>query len=584
MNKQLLQIKEESLTKQKYLENKSNKLSIIRLIFFLLSIISIIIYFNNHLVLFLVSFLLFLFIFIYFVIYHNSVIKKLKSINHYLSVIKRYENRINDKWQKEEDVIIEDLPNEINDLNIIGHNSLFKYINFTISLGGQKNLLNSLSLKKYNEKNILHNQESITELKDNPKFILDFEQIMSDIENISKIDYDEYFTYFTETKKISKTKYYLSYLLSAITILLAILAIFKILSPYFLILMMIIQVAISYLFTATNSEDFETIEKTARNFSNLKNIYDYIEKTEFKSSANQELQAKILKGQDSLNKLSNLSSLNSLRENFITYVIFNSFCSLNFIIIKKYHKLLNTNISSLKESISALEDFEKLISLTTINLVKENTCLPKISSNLEIEAKDIKHPLLVEEKCISNNFTTEKDINIITGSNMSGKTSFMKTIGTNLVLAYNGAYVSATSFTFPITKLFTSINVKDDISKGISTFYGELKRIKDILDFSEKSNEPMIIFIDEIFKGTNYNDRILGAKEVLKQLSSLNCIVFLTTHDFELCSIKNKEIKNYHFSEKYDKDKITFDYKIQEGQCTTTNAKYLMKQMKIIKS
>lgn len=166
---------------------------------------------------------------------------------------------------------------------------------------------------------------------------------------------------------------------------------------------------------------------------------------------------------------------------------------------------------------------------------------------------------------------------------MSGKTSFMKTIATNLILAYNGTYVNSLEFTCPIANLFTSINVKDDISKGISTFYGELKRIKDILDYSKKNNDKLIIFIDEIFKGTNYNDRILGAKEVLKQLSKLNCIVFLTTHDFELCEVNQKEIKNYHFSENYKNKKINFDYKIKEGKCNTTNAQYLMKQMGIIK-
>ena len=194
----------------------------------------------------------------------------------------------------------------------------------------------------------------------------------------------------------------------------------------------------------------------------------------------------------------------------------------------------------------------------------------------------MKHPLLQEKKCISNSFNSNKDINIITGSNMSGKTSFMRTIGINLVLAYIGTFVNAKEFTCPIMKIFTSINVKDDIKKGISTFYGELKRIKNILDYNKEKEIPLIIFIDEIFKGTNYNDRIFGAKEVLKKLASLNCIVFLTTHDFELCEIKEKKINNYHFEEFYKENKIYFDYKIKQGKCNTTNAKYLMRKMKII--
>ena len=90
------------------------------------------------------------------------------------------------------------------------------------------------------------------------------------------------------------------------------------------------------------------------------------------------------------------------------------------------------------------------------------------------------------------------------------------------------------------------------------------------------------IFIDEIFKGTNYNDRILGAKEVLKKLADLPCIVFLTNNDFELCEINHKKIHNYHFEETYKQNKISFDYKMKKGKCKTTNAKYLMKEIGII--
>ncbi len=238
--------------------------------------------------------------------------------------------------------------------------------------------------------------------------------------------------------------------------------------------------------------------------------------------------------------------------------------------------------SSFKESIEALEEFELLISLSTIAFVKEQIVLPMLQENISLEMIDMKHPLLEENTCVANNFQCNQDIQIITGSNMSGKTSFMRTIGVNLILAYTGTYVTASRFSCSIMKIFTSINVKDDISNGISTFYGELKRIKEVLDFSKEKKLPMIVFIDEIFKGTNYNDRILGAKEVLKKLSGLPCIVFLTTHDFELCEINNRKVHNYHFEETYQKNKIFFDYKIKKGQCKTTNAKYLMKEIGII--
>lgn len=583
MDKRLLEIKEESIKEKTNKEKKSNALSHRRLIVFLIFLVSIFFYFYTHVIIWLLLSLIAILIFTILVVYHNKIVKEIKKITDYINRITRYENRLNDNWKEEYLQQEGEYDNATIDLDIIGGDSLCKYINFTNSLGGKKNLIKALSLKEYNKNTILRNQSSITELKEKQDFILEFQYRMSTIENIEETDYKEYFSCFTKGKEETKRPLFLSLFLSCITIVMAILSICHVLPSYFLFLCILLQIAISYFYTLQHQQEFESIDKTARKFSNLHSLFAYIEKEGFKATYNKKLQNSISKGKESIKELTQIAALNSFRLNFVTYIIMNAFCSLNFIIINKYHQLLNHQFSSLKDSIYAIEEFEKLISFTTICFVKKTHVLPKMTDTLSLDAQEIKHPLLKEENCISNNFTCQNDINIITGSNMSGKTSFMKTIGMNLILAYNGAYVNASSFTFPVAKIFTSINVKDDITKGISTFYGELKRIKDILDYSAKGNEPMIIFIDEIFKGTNYNDRILGAKETLNQLANLNCIVFLTTHDFELCEIKNKIIKNYHFSEKYQKDKIIFDYKMKEGQCTTTNAKYLMKQMKIIK-
>ena len=164
---------------------------------------------------------------------------------------------------------------------------------------------------------------------------------------------------------------------------------------------------------------------------------------------------------------------------------------------------------------------------------------------------------------------------------MSGKTSFLRTIGINLILANAGTYVCADSFNSSYLKIFTSMSVKDNIEKGISTFYGELLRIKEAITYQEK-NKFMIVLVDEIFKGTNYNDRILGAVNVIKKLNKDNVMLFITTHDFELCDTNVAQVNNYYFSEYYEKDNIKFDYKIREGRCKTTNAKYLMKRLNIL--
>ena len=167
---------------------------------------------------------------------------------------------------------------------------------------------------------------------------------------------------------------------------------------------------------------------------------------------------------------------------------------------------------------------------------------------------------------------------------MSGKTTFLRSIGINLVLAYAGGPVLASSFNTSIMKILTSIRVEDNVNKGISTFYAELLRIKEMTEYN-KHERPMICLIDEIFKGTNSADRIICATESIKKLSQPWSITLVSTHDFELCNLESdKSINavNYHFAEYYQNNEIKFDYNIQEGRCVTTNAKVLLKMVGIV--
>ena len=202
--------------------------------------------------------------------------------------------------------------------------------------------------------------------------------------------------------------------------------------------------------------------------------------------------------------------------------------------------------------------------------------MPEISGDFSFT--DLKHPLIDYNKCIGNDFTFN-DLNIITGSNMSGKTTFMRSIGVNYLLFKAGGFVVAKSFKASIYKLFTSMKVADDVTDGISTFYAEILRVKSIIEYS-KENKPMLVLIDEIFKGTNTKDRLVGAESVVKHLKRDGIKAIITTHDLELCDVEG--VINYHFLEHYDDDKILFDYKIHDGISKTRNAIYLLKLAGII--
>ena len=167
---------------------------------------------------------------------------------------------------------------------------------------------------------------------------------------------------------------------------------------------------------------------------------------------------------------------------------------------------------------------------------------------------------------------------ILTGSNMSGKTTFMRTLGICQTLFNAKGLIPAYMYSSNDINIFTSLRANDMLSEGISTFYAEILRMKDINNaIKERKN---LILVDEIFKGTNASERIDASFKVIDKLNSYNQFFIISTHDFELCNANN--ILNYHFNETYIDDKISFDYKIKEGKSETKNAIYLLKMANII--
>ena len=284
------------------------------------------------------------------------------------------------------------------------------------------------------------------------------------------------------------------------------------------------------------------------------------------------------KGLEDISKLRELENINSLRNNLLSNFLLNGFGCLNLFIMYRYSLFLNKSFSGLENNIKQIEELEAMISLATIGIVKNDKCMPVISERIGLNFVELKHPLIDETVCVSNSFSGKAGVNIITGSNMGGKTTFLRTIGINLILMQAGTYVCANNLESSYFKIFTSMRVMDNIEKGISTFYGELLRIRDMIEYTNNGN--MLVLVDEIFKGTNYNDRMYGAKEVVNKLNNKHTVAFITTHDFELC--ESNGVKNYHVKEDYEGDKIVFDYKIRDGKCSSTNAKYLMKKLGII--
>ena len=166
---------------------------------------------------------------------------------------------------------------------------------------------------------------------------------------------------------------------------------------------------------------------------------------------------------------------------------------------------------------------------------------------------------------------------------MSGKSTFLRTVGVNLVLALSGGPVCSKKACFPVVNVYTSMRTNDSLEEHISSFYAELKRIKGMLDLLEYSKIPVFNLLDEILKGTNSEDRHLGVESLVLQLLPLDCLGIISTHDLRLGSLENEydKIKNYSFNSTIKNQEIIFDYKINRGVCRGFNASKLMEKMGI---
>lgn len=200
----------------------------------------------------------------------------------------------------------------------------------------------------------------------------------------------------------------------------------------------------------------------------------------------------------------------------------------------------------------------------------EYFCYPKFHDDKTmIEFVDLYHPLI--ENCVSNSIKLHKKSLLLTGSNMSGKSSFIKSIALNILLGQTINTCFARECYIPKTKIFTSVHIFDDLTKQKSYFLDEVQIIKNMIEESQKQYGNNIFFLDEIFRGTNTIERIAIATAVLSFLSKDN-LVIVSTHDIELCNLINNDFALYHFEERVNNNSIIFDYKLKAGQVSTRNA------------
>ena len=352
-------------------------------------------------------------------------------------------------------------------------------------------------------------------------------------------------------------------------------------------ILVLLQFLIAFALGRRTASAQKPLAATHRELRLYERLFSRLEDATFQSPHLIALQAQLKAGgaARSLRRLAALADHAHTRHNLIFLLLANAFFLSDLHFAHRIAHWQEKAAAHLGDWLAVWAETEVLLSLSTVGLVREMYAFPELleDASPRLEAKNLTHLLIPEEKAVPNDIDATAGTRIITGSNMSGKTTYLRTVASACVLAYAGAPVPGERLCLSPLHIFTSIRVTDDAAHGLSTFYAEILRIKSMMAFKEKSL-PMLIVIDEIFKGTNSADRLIGAREAISRLTGADFITLVSTHDFELCEIESDAapVTNWHFEESYEDDKLLFDYKIKEGRCTTRNAQYLLKMAGIM--
>lgn len=573
------------------LTSKYNRFSIYRISAFLAFLILFIWSLNVELLaLVMLSIGTFTVAFLWLVKRHNHI-KEEKELHEKLVIINQEERgRLHFDFAKIADgaEFIDEHHPYTSDLDVFGRNSLFQLVNRAGSPIGV-NMMKEWLEAPANQDEIQSRQQAVSELRS----IVDWRQYLQAYGRQkvgSKNDENDFYGWLKGGDMINSSLVYriIPYLLMVITgsMLAALLSGF--LSFYYLLVPLAIGGYYLLQIVDYSKETYLMTESGVHLLESIEKMLHLIEIGQFKNERllklQQSLGADKERASERIGKLRKIFAWLSQRGNQM-YHILNSVLLLDFILLAKAEKWRTKEKGEISVWFNVVAEFEVLSSIAAFAYANEGYVNPVISNtDFQLDARELGHPLIPPDQRVSNDYQLEGSgtTSVVTGSNMSGKSTFLRTIGINAVLAFCGAPVCAESLNLSIFRVFTSMRTKDNLEEHISSFYAELLRLKMLLD-TISEDQSTLFLLDEILKGTNSVDRHTGAASLILQLNGLNAFGLVSTHDLELGNMQNEneKIKNYNFSSSIVEEEIVFDYKLREGICQSTNASQLMAKMGI---
>jgi len=474
------------------------------------------------------------------------------------------------------------------DLDIFGKHSLFQLLNRTSTFIGE-NILGKWLSNKAETEEILDRQESVKELSTDIEFRQQF-QAYGMVGASVEIDHQPLLNWLKEDVQVKNAVFYkvalaIMPLATVSTIIISSLGYLQ--SGVPILLAFANMGILAGLFNKVQAISKKT-ETGYKSLNSLRHHIDMIESVDFKSPQLKSLKTTVEHDNVKASKI--IKELQLILDNLqnrvnTLYIIFDVLLLLDLYWYIRVNTWKQKNQADIEKWFKTIGELDALTSMAGFAYANPDFAYPSISEkHFDIKASKLGHPLINASNRVTNDFEFhgKGGICLITGSNMSGKSTFLRTVGVNCTLGLMGAPVCAEEMTVSDLQVFTSMRSQDDLEENVSSFYAELKRLKQLLAYIDDKT-PVLFMIDEVLKGTNSEDRHKGALSLIKQLNQAYAFGFVSTHDIELGNITNElqGVKNYSFNSEIIGDEIKFDYTLTPGICKSFNATKLMQKMGI---
>ena len=472
------------------------------------------------------------------------------------------------------------------DIDLFGRGSFFQFINRTTIKEGTQSLVNSLLANDIS--NIEARQDSINELASKPEW----RQLYSGIAQGVEVEYSaqSIIKWLKGYKPfLNRTIYCLTIGFSIASLLILVLGIIEMIPLKYVGYWLLFGLVITGKYLKQINKLAQNTERAKDTFRQYALLLEQVEKQEFKSQLLKEKQQKIqlkdVKASQIFSKFSKALDALDNRNNFISAIFGNGY--LLWDIRQSYHveQWIAKYADKVEDWFEVVTFFDAFNSFGNYAFNHQEFIYPEIiTENTTIAAKDLGHPLLNSEKRIDSDLELLREqFFIITGANMAGKSTFLRTVALHIVMANIGLPVCAKESKYKPIKLVTSMRTTDSLTDDSSYFFSELTRLKFIVD-TIASDKNYFVILDEILKGTNSTDKAIGSRKFVEKLVKLNATGIIATHDLSLTEIESQleAVKNYYFDAEIKNDELFFDYKLKKGVCQNMNASFLLKKMEIV--